>query len=265
MPDTVEMTTGNTEAPEPNESTAQFVEGSNGQVEHIPEGLDYIPEQFRNITDPVERERKLAESYAEAQKKITELSQNKDKEEEPAKEEAPPVEDAAKEAVEKAGLDYTSYSQEIETTGGLSEESYAALEKGGFPRELVDSHIAGVQAQAQLFQAAIDNITGGQDNLNTMIEWATTNLPEAEKTTFNKMTASRDYNQLKMALENLTNKYTAANGTGLTPVMGSTNGASLDVFESQSQVVAAMKDPRYAKDPAYRRKVEQKLDRSDVL
>ena len=31
-----------------------------------------------------------------------------------------------------------------------------------------------------------------------------------------------------------------------------------DVFESVAQVTEAMNDPRYAKDPAYRKKVEDK-------
>ena len=37
-----------------------------------------------------------------------------------------------------------------------------------------------------------------------------------------------------------------------------------DVFRSQAEVVAAMDDPRYDKDPAYRQDVFNKLERSNL-
>ena len=37
-----------------------------------------------------------------------------------------------------------------------------------------------------------------------------------------------------------------------------------DVFRSQAEVVAAMSDPRYDRDPAYRNDIYEKLDRSDI-
>ena len=36
-------------------------------------------------------------------------------------------------------------------------------------------------------------------------------------------------------------------------------------FESMAQVVAAMQDPLYASDPAFRKQVEEKLSRSNVV
>ena len=37
-----------------------------------------------------------------------------------------------------------------------------------------------------------------------------------------------------------------------------------DVFRSQAEVVRAMSDPRYDRDPAYRNDIYEKLDRSDL-
>ena len=37
-----------------------------------------------------------------------------------------------------------------------------------------------------------------------------------------------------------------------------------DVFRSQAELVAAMSDARYDKDPAYRQDIIEKLDRSDL-
>ena len=40
--------------------------------------------------------------------------------------------------------------------------------------------------------------------------------------------------------------------------------SSGDVFRSQAEVVEAMSDPRYDRDPAYRNDVFEKLSRSDI-
>ena len=37
-----------------------------------------------------------------------------------------------------------------------------------------------------------------------------------------------------------------------------------DQFQSQAEVVEAMSDPRYDRDPAFRQKVMKKLERSNV-
>ena len=39
---------------------------------------------------------------------------------------------------------------------------------------------------------------------------------------------------------------------------------STDTFRRQAEVVSAMSDPRYEKDPAYRQDLMEKLERSDV-
>ena len=46
---------------------------------------------------------------------------------------------------------------------------------------------------------------------------------------------------------------------------GDTDAVRPEIFESTAQVIEAMNDPRYQNDPAYRKKVEQKIARSNVL
>ena len=46
---------------------------------------------------------------------------------------------------------------------------------------------------------------------------------------------------------------------------GDTIGSVSDTFESSAQVISAMNDPRYANDPAYRKKVEDKIARSTAI
>ena len=47
-------------------------------------------------------------------------------------------------------------------------------------------------------------------------------------------------------------------------LQGKAASSSGDVFRSQAELVAAMGDPRYDTDPAYRADVIEKLDASDL-
>ena len=59
-------------------------------------------------------------------------------------------------------------------------------------------------------------------------------------------------------------QYDNVNGYEGRMLSGKAPRSSGDVFRSQAEVVAAMSDPRYDADPAYRQDLIQKLDRSDV-
>ena len=59
-------------------------------------------------------------------------------------------------------------------------------------------------------------------------------------------------------------RYDNANGYEGRTLQGKPAKSSGDVFRSQAELVAAVSDPRYDNDPAYRQDVIAKLDRSDV-
>ena len=69
----------------------------------------------------------------------------------------------------------------------------------------------------------------------------------------------------KVAVEWMMSKRDAAGDTEPTLVSGKAQAAAKDEFRSTAQVVAAMKDPRYGKDTAYTKDVEEKLGRSSVF
>jgi hypothetical protein len=69
----------------------------------------------------------------------------------------------------------------------------------------------------------------------------------------------------KMAVEWLMSKREAIEGVEPTLITGKARAASKDEFRSTAEVVAAMKDERYGKDPAYTKDIEQKLARSNVF
>jgi hypothetical protein len=165
-------------------------------------------------------------------------------------------------ALTKANLSLTEFSQEFDTKGELSEASYAKLIAAGYDKTLVDSYIAGQQARAQLHEADLKNSVGGDQAYSEMTTWAKANMTTAEIAAYNASVSSPNIDAAKLALAGLKARYTAANGKEPTFVKAQNTTPITDQFNSNHEVKAAMKDPRYARDPAYRKSVEQKIARS---
>ena len=67
-----------------------------------------------------------------------------------------------------------------------------------------------------------------------------------------------------MPINELNRRYTDAVGNEQPLLTGRGSRETMDVFRSQAEVVAAMKDPKYDRDPAYRQDVFNKLERSQI-
>lgn len=218
------------------------------------------------------------EAFAEAYKALTD---GKKDGEEPTKapedeasgegEEGPPeTEDKTEEKVEedlaKKGLDFSKYREKVDTSGALEEADYAELDKAGYPKDLVDEFIEGQKAIASVIRERVLKTVGGEEEFARTIEWAKTGLSAEEIEAFNEsVDGKKTEAQLKVAVQGLYARYQAANGRDPRLLRGTTTGPATDVFESSAQLTAAMRDPRYAKDPAYRSQVQAKLARSNIL
>ena len=128
----------------------------------------------------------------------------------------------------------------------------------------MDSYIAGRTALLEGFISDVKGLAGGEDGYRAITEWADKGgLTDAEKESYN-----RDKALIRLAVSGLVAKYREEEGSTPELVTGKATAsrrAASDTFESTEQVVAAMKDPRYGKDPAYTRAVERKVARSRVF
>lgn len=177
---------------------------------------------------------------------------------------AVPKEAAA--AVATAGLDMAELSAEFAKDGALSEANLAKLAAAGFDKTTVDTYIAGQQALATQFQNEVMAVTpGGAEKFPEMVEWAKVNLTPAEIDAYNSATSSGNKDTAKLAVAGLGARFSAAVGSEPNLQGGKPNAASGDVFESIAQMKVAMSDPRYKTDPAYRRSVGDRLNRSSIL
>ena len=116
------------------------------------------------------------------------------------------------------------------------------------------------EAQAeQLFQ-----MVGGEKAYKSMITWAGQNLSKEEISMYDSVMGKGDPNAIFFAVQALNAKYGDATGKEGQMLSGK-QAQEVDAgFQSQAQLVEAMSDPRYDRDPAYRRSVLNKLANSDI-
>ena len=213
------------------------------EIESTEKRPEWLPEKFSNAEE-------LAKAYGSLEQEFSSRP----------KEEAKPTEEVQE--VENKGLD--KYYSEFADKGELTDESYAELAKQGLDKTLVDSYIDGQKLVAETNTKSIQEVAGGKEEYSTLVEWAGKNLSEAEQKVYNDMVDSGNIDQAKFAVQGLMAKSgTVSKQSSL--FEGTSDTVSKDAFQSVSQVTDAMNDPRYEKDPAYRKMVEEKIGRSTVI
>ena len=162
-----------------------------------------------------------------------------------------------------------------ETKGEITDDMYKTLEDTGLSRAAIDSYLTGRAAesgytkseQADLTDAEVTKIqtsVGGEAQYNKMIGWATENLEPTTLEAFNSLVGNGDFDTVQLAVDGLKAQYENAEGYEGKMLTGKPAKSSGDVFRSQSEVVQAMSDLRYERDPAYRQDVYDKLERSNL-
>jgi len=155
--------------------------------------------------------------------------------------------------------------------GSISEDHYAQLEKAGLARDTIDTYLDGVRATAgyaneDLTSRQIDSVrnsVGGKAEYDKIVGWAGQNLSKDEIQSFDELIGTGNVGAIQLAVSGLKAQYETANGFEGKMYAGKPPKASSDTFRSQQELVAAMSDPRYDEDPAYRQDIIEKLERSD--
>lgn len=122
-------------------------------------------------------------------------------------------------------------------------------------------------SQEVLTQAQADSLfemVGGKAAYKSMIDWAGQNLSPEEVAMYDSVMDKGDPNSVFFAVQALFNEYSNQVGEDGQLLTGRTAPDTARGFRSQQELVAAMADPRYDRDPAYRQEVMQKLENSDV-
>jgi len=210
----------------------------------------------------------LEKAYVELQKKLGESSEDEQGEAEPSQEETEEPEvspaqtlitDASTEYAEKGELSKEMMSKFSEMSSQDLVQAYMEMQanapqpEAAEPVELSDSEVN-----------AIKNSVGGDAEYNKVIDWASNNMSESQIEAYDDIIATGNSDAIQMMVNGLKAQYDSSNGFEGRMLTGKAANNSSDVFRSQEEVVSAIADPRYDRDPAYRNDVLEKLERSDV-
>ncbi len=251
-------------------------------------------EQEQLLAGKYKDAQELEKAYVELQKKLGEQESNTEETTEEVDSEVAPA-DGYK---EDGSVDYDSvnntYGEKLgnlfkennvnpweiskhfhETQGEITEEMNQTLLDTGLSQASIDSYLAGRAAQMGYNSEAVSDLSdrevqsvqdsvGGSAEYNNIVEWASDNLDADALAAYDNVVSSGNAASIKLAAAGLKAQYENANGYEGRMLTGKPPRSSGDVFRSQPELVEAMSDPRYDRDPAYRQDVIDKLDRSDL-
>jgi hypothetical protein len=234
-----------------------------------PEG---IPEKFWDAQSGKVRQDELLKSYAELEKKLREgkpAEPEAKPEDKPAdankvtiekKPEGEPEANPVADVLKQAGISFDDVNAEYQKNGEVSAETRAKLDTA-FGKQIVDNYFAGLRAQEATILANAHEAAGGKDTFDKAIQWARQKLTDEELNSYNALVANPQ--TMKQGVEWLVGKFRSANPSEGSLIEAETPAQSSgDVFSGRDQMTEAMRDPRYARDPAYRQQVAEKLNRS---
>ena len=158
--------------------------------------------------------------------------------------------------------------------GTLSEETISKFSEMS-SQDLVEAYmemyetgqVGQASQSAEMSEAQVNsvmNAAGGEANYNEVVEWAASNLSDRQVDAFDSVVDSGNPAAIGIAFQGLQSAYNEANGYEGRMLQGKPASSRGDVYRSQAELVAAMGDPRYDTDPAYRADVIQKLEQSDL-
>ena len=250
------------------------------EQESLAVGEELVAQQEGLLAGKYKDAAELEKAYVELQSKLGEKS-NKDSGETGDTKDSSEVE--SKETTEEteetpqaspAAELITSASEEFSEKGELNAETLEKFSSMS-SRDLVNAYMEIQKNSPDIAEPAADisdasvnevkNFAGGEQAYESMVNWASQNLDQKSIDAFDSIVNTGSVDAIKLAVSGLRTQYENANGYEGQMYTGKAPKTSKDVFRSQAELVEAMSDRRYDRDPAYRQDVIEKLERSDNL
>jgi len=233
-------------------------------------GEKLVEEQEQLLAGKYKDAQELEKAYVELQKKLG----SNDESEEDVEQTSATEEVEETSLSDGASLISSANDEYYANDGKLSEETLEKFSSMS-SKELVESYLEVQNTDAfknktetaDLSDADINevkNFAGGEAQYDNLIAWANSNLDEKSKDAFDGIVGSGSVDAIKIAVNGLKAQYENANGYEGKMYSGKAPKGDSDVFRSQAELVQAMSDKRYDRDPAYRQDIIEKLDRSNL-
>ena len=158
--------------------------------------------------------------------------------------------------------DGTLSEETIERFSEMSSQDLVNAYMEMYENGQVNTAQAAEMSEAQV--NSVMNAAGGEANYNQVVEWAASNLADRQIDAFDSVVDSGNPAAIGIAFQGLQSAYNEANGYEGRMLQGRAPSSAGETFRSQAELVAAMGDPRYDTDPAYRADVVEKLNNSDL-
>ena len=210
----------------------------------------------------------LEKAYMELQSKLGEQEKGETEVAEKEPEDKPTLSEGAT-LITSATDEYYANGNELspETLQKFSSMSSQDLIKAYMEVQQLPEYQQAQQTQVEISESQVNqikNAAGGEAAYSNIINWAKSNLEAEQINAFDEVVNSGSVQAINLAVAGLKAQYDNANGVEGRMVTGKAPTNSGDVFRSQQELVAAMNDVRYDRDPAYRQDVIEKLDRSNL-
>ena len=204
----------------------------------------------------------LEQGYIELQKNLGEPKEEKAEPEQPeAKEEEKPTEvdsDFLDTLWDESQKEFTQDT--ISKLQGMKPEDVAQM----YLEYRANEKPAETTGLSEQDVTQLKGVVGGEQEYNQMMGWAKENLSEQEVNMYDQVMDKGDPLSAFFAVQALTYRFNDSRGVDGEMLQGKAAKSEGDTFKSQAQVVKAMSDPQYEKDPAYRQAIYDKLERSNI-
>ena len=249
----------------PNEQAES--ELSTEEQESLEVGEKLAEQQSEMLAGKFKTAEDLEQGYIELQKKLGEPKEEEAEPEQPeAKEEEKPEE--KEETVDAAFLDTLWEEAQADK---FTKETLSKLEDMK-PQDIAQMYLnyrsEAKEPEGQKFTEEnitdLKGIAGGDEGYTEMMGWAKSNLKKAEVDMYDQVMDKGDPLAAFFAVQALKYRFDDAKGVDGEMIQGKAPKTTGDTFKSQAQVVKAMSDPQYDKDPAYRQEIYDKLERSNL-
>ena len=239
-------------------------------------GEEISQQEDRLLAGKYKSAEELEKAYKELESKLGQKTETPEPETETLESEPEP-ESEPDSLSDNASLITSASDEYYSNDGKLSPETLSKF-KGMSSEDLVNAYLEVTKSpdwsarppeqvedvtDAQINE--IKNFAGGDKAYTDLVQWAGNNLDQKSISAFDDIISSGSVDAIKLAVTGLKSQYHNAVGFEGKMVQGKPPQNNTDVFRSQAELVRAMNDRRYDKDPAYRQDVIEKLERSDNL
>ena len=162
----------------------------------------------------------------------------------------------------------------MQNEGTLTDEMYETLNNAGLNKDLVDSYLQGVRADAGFNTTTaptlsdpeiqeIQSIAGGKAGYEQLMTWASENMTDADAKNFDEVIETANKAAVTFAVKALMGQYEDAVGRDSNLIQGKASKPT-ETYRSMAEVVRDMGNPLYDTDEAYRDDVRRKLELSNL-